>query len=54
MSAIQRILLALGVLLTVGVNAGTPVSITIPEDPYYFDICLQVTGELCEFCCLTD
>lgn len=36
----QRLLIALGVLLTIEVNAGTPVSIAVPEDPYYFDICL--------------
>ena len=37
-----------------GALALTPLKIVDHEDPYYTDICLKTTGELCEFCCLTD
>ena len=44
---------ALAILLLSAVVALTPLSIVDHEDPYYWDICLEKTGELCEFCCLT-
>ena len=41
-------------LLVLHVLSGTPVKIVDHEDPYYTDECLEVSGELCAFCCLTD
>lgn len=36
------------------VQADIPLSVVDHEDPNYWDVCLEVTGVLCEFCCLTD
>ena len=27
--------------------AATPISIVVHEDPYYTDVCLETSGELC-------
>ena len=32
----------------------TKVSLVDHDDPDYTDKCLEITGELCDYCCLTD
>ena len=36
------------------VIANTPFILVDHTDPYYTDPCLESSGELCDFCCLTD
>ena len=35
-------------------KAITKVSLVDHDDPNYFDRCLEITGELCDYCCLVD
>ena len=39
---------------SVMVEAITKVTLVDHSDPNYTDICLQITGELCDYCCLDD
>lgn len=41
-------------ILAIHAAADTKTSLVDHQDPYYFDSCLETSGELCEFCCLTD
>ena len=36
------------------VNGITKVSLVDHDDPNYMDRCLEITGELCDYCCLVD
>ena len=45
--------LAVVTLLTT-VKAITKVSLVDHDDPNYTDKCLEITGELCDYCCLVD
>ena len=41
-------------LLTWDSEAITKISLVDHNDPNYTDRCLEITGELCDYCCLTD
>ena len=41
-------------LLIQSTYAITKVSLVDHDDPNYTDRCLEITGELCDYCCMTD
>ena len=36
------------------VQAATKIKIPDHEDPFYTDVCYEITREMCDFCCLVD
>ena len=36
------------------VNAATKISTPNHTDPFYTDVCYEITREMCDFCCLID
>ena len=45
--------LALSMLIQ-STYAITKVSLVDHDDPNYMDRCLEITGELCDYCCMVD
>ena len=52
MAKLVQVFLALTIMHLVG--AITKVSLVDHDDPNYTDKCLEVTGELCDYCCMID
>ena len=50
----MKIVLTLAMLAIEVVYGITKVSLVDHNDPNYTDRCLQITGELCDYCCLED
>ena len=50
----MKIILTLAILIIEVVYGITKVSLVDHNDPNYTDRCLQITGELCDYCCLED
>ena len=48
----MAVLLAL--VLSTSVRAIIKIAVVNHTDPLYWDICLEKTGEMCEYCCLED
>ena len=48
------VIVALMVMALQVCNAITKVSLVDHEDPDYTDRCLEITGELCDYCCMVD
>ena len=53
-SVILRVFFVLMLNESVLVKAITKVQLVDHSDPNYTDKCLEITGELCDYCCLID
>ena len=49
-----KVLFSLLAILLVQSGAITKVKLVDHDDPDYTDRCLEITGELCDYCCLVD